>query len=150
VSDGGDGNGNGNGGGNGKRPYVGGKYIDGKYVPVPPSEARWKPGQSGNPKGRVAGRPSSRWFNQPKEVRDLAREHTAEAIATLVHVMRRAKDMRVRCAAAMALLDRGWGRPIETIQRTDFRMAPIAIVDHGEVPDTGAAGDDPSPTEKKQ
>jgi hypothetical protein len=65
---------------------------------------RWKPGQSGNPNGR------------PKEafhVRDLARAHTTEAIATLVKIMRKSKQDKARAQAAQALLDRGWGRPIQ-------------------------------------
>lgn len=122
---------------------------NGKYQPVPPEDTRWKPGQSGNPRGRVAGRPP-KWFNQPRVVRDLAREHTKEAIETLVQAMRTSKDMKVRCAAAVALLDRGWGKPIETLQRTDFRMAPIAIVEPAEEPEPDAADEEPSPTENGQ
>ncbi len=60
----------------------------------------WKPGQSGNPGGR------------PKaliEVRDLARTHTTAAIQTLAEMLK-AKNERVRVAAAEALLDRGWGK----------------------------------------
>lgn len=114
-----DGNGNGNGGdGNGKRPYVEGKYVDGKYVPIPPP-SRWKKGQSGNPKGRR---------KNPAWMRDLARQYTAEALATLANVMRTSKDRREKCAAAMALLDRGWGKPVVTIQRTDFEMPPVMLL----------------------
>lgn len=59
------------------------------------------PGQSGNPGGR------------PKDehrVSELARSYTAEAIETLVDLMRHGKDERVRGTAAQALLDRGWGK----------------------------------------
>jgi hypothetical protein len=60
-------------------------------------------GVSPNPGGR------------PKEVdhvRELAREHTAVAVDTLVTVMRNAKSPpAARVAAANALLDRGYGRP---------------------------------------
>jgi len=58
------------------------------------------PGKSGNPGGR------------PKDehrVSELARSYTAEAIETLVDLMRHGKDERVRGTAAQALLDRGWG-----------------------------------------
>ena len=60
------------------------------------------PGSSGNPGGR------------PKDearVAELARSYTAEAIDTLVNLMRHGKDERVRGTAAQALLDRGWGKP---------------------------------------
>ena len=58
-------------------------------------------GHSGNPGGR------------PKDVHrvaELARSYTAEAIETLVDLMRYGKDERVRGTAAQALLDRGWGK----------------------------------------
>jgi hypothetical protein len=67
-------------------------------------------GQSGNPGGR------------PKEIaelREMARAHSAEAIETLVTTMRDAKDPRVQVAAAVALLDRGWGRPGQEITGAD-------------------------------
>ena len=41
---------------------------------------------------------------------ELARSYTVEAIETLVDLMRRGKDERVRGTAAQALLDRGWGK----------------------------------------
>ena len=59
------------------------------------------PGKSGKPGGR------------PKDehrVSELARSYTAEAIETLVDLMRHSKDERVRGTAAQALLDRGWGK----------------------------------------
>jgi len=60
-------------------------------------------GQSGNPGGR------------PKvvaEVKELAREHTAEAIQTLVSIMNNPKSApAARVSAANALLDRGYGKP---------------------------------------
>lgn len=64
---------------------------------------RFKPGQSGNPGGR------------PKEevhVRELARQHGPAAIQALVNAL---GDPRTRVAAAAALLDRGYGRPAQTV-----------------------------------
>jgi hypothetical protein len=46
-----------------------------------------------------------------REVRDLARVHTAEAIETLAAIMRDSEKDLARVAAANALLDRGWGKP---------------------------------------
>jgi hypothetical protein len=67
----------------------------------------FKKGQSGNPGGR------------PKvvaEVRELAREHTADAIQTLVSIMTNPKSApAARVSAANALLDRGYGKPPQHI-----------------------------------
>ncbi len=66
-----------------------------------------KGGISPNP----GGRPSA-----IKAVTDLARTYTAEAIATLADLMRDDEEPGgVRLAAASALLDRGWGRPAQSV-----------------------------------
>ena len=59
------------------------------------------PGRSGNPAGRAKG------------LEAMARAHTAEAIAALVVALRNPKE---RVPAAIALLDRGWGRPAQRIE----------------------------------
>ena len=63
---------------------------------------RFAKGQSGNPGGRP---------RDEQKVAELARSYTREAIETLVELMRRGNDERVRGTAAQALLDRGWGKP---------------------------------------
>ena len=70
---------------------------------------RFLPGISGNPGGR------------PREVghvRELAREHSEEAIETLVDLMRHAKSDAARGAAAQALLDRGYGKSVAVSTET--------------------------------
>ena len=64
-------------------------------------------GQSGNPGGRpkVIG-----------EVQELAREHTTQAIQTLVGIMaNKEAPPAARVTAANALLDRGYGKPAQTL-----------------------------------
>jgi len=48
------------------------------------------------------------------EIRSYARSHALEAIQTLAGVARNGKQEAARVAAAIALLDRGWGRPPQT------------------------------------
>ena len=99
-------------------------------MPQRRTRTSFRKGQSGNPGGR------------PKiieSVREAARVHTAEAIDTLVALMRRYAEVpAVAERAAEALLDRGWGRPdvsanikIERNVRalsTDELLADIASV----------------------
>ena len=84
-------------------------------------------GQSGNPGGR------------PKELRDvieLARSHTTDAIETLVAAMNSdSAPWGARIAAANAILDRGWGKPEQTVsanvsvfdQMTDDEQKPCSL-----------------------
>ena len=73
-------------------------------------------GQSGNPKGR------------PKvdfEVRDAARMYGEEAILKLAELMR-GDDVRVSQSAAQALLDRGFGKPAQSLELSGDADNPIA------------------------
>ena len=50
------------------------------------------------------------------EIRSLARSHTRTALNVLVAVMRNTKATPpARVAAANAILDRGWGKPTQTL-----------------------------------
>lgn len=66
------------------------------------------PGQSGNPGGR------------PKvlaEVKELAREHTVEAVEALAKIMLDEKaPAAARVTAANAILDRAYGKPPQAIE----------------------------------
>lgn len=74
---------------------------------MPRSSTTWAPGRSGNPGGRPRA---------VVEVRDLARSCTEAAVRTLVEVMTNPKaPAAARVAAAVAVLDRGWGRPQQAV-----------------------------------
>lgn len=95
--------------------------AEGKHGGAEPGKLghRWKPGQSGNPAGRA---------KDLVHVRDLARKYTQEAVKTLVEVMKQplGKDNgRAKALAATALLDRGWGRPLQEISGPNGGPIPI-------------------------
>jgi hypothetical protein len=66
----------------------------------------WKPGQSGN----AGGRPKA-----ALDVQALARTHTTAAVRALAEALR---DPKLKVQAAVALLDRAWGKPQQTISTT--------------------------------
>jgi len=68
----------------------------------------WQKGVSGNPIGR---RTEVERYGTV-DIKALARSHGVDAIKTLVHCLR---DPRYKLAAAIALLDRGYGKPSVSI-----------------------------------
>ena len=66
-------------------------------------------------------------------LRDLARAHTPEAIATLVQIMQNRKAAPIaRIHACVAILDRGHGKPMQTLAH-DIpvleRDSPINVIE---------------------
>lgn len=94
----------------------------------------FKPGQSGN----VSGRPKIN-----KRIRELAREHTEEAMEAIIAALQATRtvgrgenavevvDHYVRLNAANAILDRGWGKPVsETdMPRDEETLGDLAGLD---------------------
>jgi hypothetical protein len=71
----------------------------------------FKQGQSGNPSGRPKA---------DKTICDLARAHTQEAIEVLLMVVHNQKaPSAARVQACNAILDRGWGRPVQHNENND-------------------------------
>ena|SRR5690349_7816167 len=67
----------------------------------------FQPGQSGNPGGR-----------RKDEVSALARTHTKDAITRLVFWMA-SDNAKASVSACTAILDRGWGRPVQAVSGPD-------------------------------
>lgn len=63
----------------------------------------------------------------PTDIRSLARSHGPLALKTLAAISQRGKTEAARVAASIALLDRGYGKPTQTIAG-DPEGTAIAIV----------------------
>jgi hypothetical protein len=73
----------------------------------PTGKGGFKPGESGNPGGRPT---------VAKEIQELARSYTTEALEALVAIMRNARaPAQARVAASNSILDRGYGRPPQSV-----------------------------------
>lgn len=75
-------------------------------------------GQSGNPKGRA---------RVAADIRELARQYGPEAVRTLAGIMQTGSE-RGRVMAAEALLDRGYGRPGQSVELSGPQGGPVEQV----------------------
>lgn len=81
----------------------------------------WVKGQCGNPGGRPKG---------VKEVQDLARRYTTDAIQTLSDICSNPKATpSARVSAAEVLLDRGWGKAPQKLEFEGINQLPEHVVD---------------------
>src|SRR5277367_2542390 len=87
----------------------------------------WKRGQSGNHGGRPRKAATVEARQVIHDVKEAAKALTAKAIATLENVM---DDPRAppaaRVGAATVVLDRGWGRPTQSIEGN---VKPFSLAD---------------------
>jgi hypothetical protein len=75
------------------------------------------PGHTANPSGRP---------RVVAELRDLARAHTPEAMQRLVELMQ-SKNEQTALAAVRELLDRGFGKPVQAIDKTERKVEVGAL-----------------------
>lgn len=75
-------------------------------------------GQSGNPNGRP---------KEYQELKDLAKQHTVEAINTLADWMKDKTQPRASVMASQILLDRGWGKAVQPVSGEDGKAIEIIV-----------------------
>lgn len=83
----------------------------------------WKKGQSGNPSGRPRA---------DAALRDAAREYTQEALDVLAGCLK-SKSAAIKIKAARELLDRGWGKPRQSVElgATDDVSVRVQVITIG-------------------
>ena len=80
------------------------------------------PGQSGNPGGRK---------RVPPGLTEAFQASSWDAYQKLVDIMQSAKDPRVQAMCAIAILDRGLGRPTQPISGDDGGPVVVEVVTYG-------------------
>jgi hypothetical protein len=83
-------------------------------------------GLSGNPGGRP---------RVLAEIRALARTYTEPALLALVEIMQHGRNESARVAAAQAVLDRGWGRPVQALEHSGHEGSALLPADLTVLPD---------------
>ena len=87
----------------------------------------------------------------PIEIKSLARSYTDSAIKTLAGIMQQSEAApAARVAAAQALLDRGWGKPTQTIEanvkRSTSDLSDAELIAIAEDGSEGVASSEVSPS----
>lgn len=79
----------------------------------------------------------------PSQIRSLARAHTQTALNVLAGIMRQEEaPSAARVSAAQALLDRGWGKPVQALTHTELPLEGLLDQLDGKAPeDTGETED---------
>lgn len=62
-----------------------------------------------------AGRPKGAVNETTKTIREMAREHSQDALAVLIQIAKGGESEAARVSAANSLLDRGYGKPSQVI-----------------------------------
>jgi hypothetical protein len=104
-----------------------------------------KPGQRRG--GRKAGTPNKLTSATKATLSEVAREHTTEALETLVKIMRDEKaPAAARAVCADKILDRGWGKALQELKVEHKRNATdwtrdelVAIINDSRASSNGAA-----------
>lgn len=78
----------------------------------------FKKGVSGNPGGKP---------KELKGIQELARKHAPQALNALVKVATSGRSESARVSAATALLDRGFGKPMQALQHAGEGGGPITL-----------------------
>ena len=77
-----------------------------------------------------AGRKPGAVSKAKRELAEMAKDHAAEALATLVSIAKTGDSDSARVSAANAILDRGYGKPFQAVKLSGDVASPIHTVQH--------------------
>jgi hypothetical protein len=76
-----------------------------------------------------AGRKPGKVSQAKRELAEMAKDHAADALATLAQIARSGESEQARVSAASHILDRAYGRPIQGVNVTGGMTVTIARPD---------------------
>jgi hypothetical protein len=85
---------------------------------------QFQAGQSGNPKGKPPGTKNRTTI----ELQQAAQEYNEAALKTLAHICAHGESEQARITAAIALLDRGYGRPAQAVRLGPDPASPLGKI----------------------
>jgi hypothetical protein len=85
----------------------------------------WKPGQSGNPRGRV---PDKELVEARALAEKLIGPYAEDIVRRLVEIAVESKNEQASIKAATELLNRLWGRPAQSVEVSGKQGAPLITV----------------------
>lgn len=74
-----------------------------------------------------AGRPKGRKSDATLEIEARAKEYAGDALKALADIAARGESETARVSAAVALLDRGYGRPRQAVEHTGKDGGPVQV-----------------------
>lgn len=85
-----------------------------------------------------AGRPKGAKHAKTLEIEAAAKRYAGDALKALLHVATKGESEGARVAAAVALLDRGYGKPRQAVEHSGPGGEPVQITVTHEVVDPAA------------
>ena len=79
--------------------------------------------------GRPSGAKNIATADLKRSLSELAREYTDDALSALFEVARHGRSERARVAAAIAILDRGYGKPYAFIEGQHAKDLPPIVIE---------------------
>ena len=79
--------------------------------------------------GRPSGAKNIATAELKRSLSELAREYTDDALSALFEIARYGRSERARVAAAIAILDRGYGKPYASIEGQHEKDLPPIVIE---------------------